>query len=86
MEAGNHRGPTAKSNTITLKKTLLTFPDAKEPKLSRTNQAHKPAKTDFLTPLGFESNTHCWRNQTQMPQPNKKPPVSADKNLVVGSE
>ena len=72
-------------STITLKKALETLPDAIEPALSKKNQANMPVSTDFLTPSGAKSYTHFRKHPIQTPQPNRNPPVSADKNLVVGA-
>lgn len=50
--AGIHKGPTAISKTITLKRTLIEFPDAIDPELSKTNQDKRPMTTVFLTKSG----------------------------------
>ena len=83
--ADSQSGPTAMSRTSILKSALEEFPDAKEPDVSRINQANSPHKTDFRTPSGARSYTQCWRQYTQIPQPKRKPPVRADKNMVVES-
>jgi hypothetical protein len=83
--AGLQSGPIAINNTIILMNALEAFPDAIEPELSKTNQDKTPVTTVLRTGSGALSYTHADKHQTITPQPNKKPPVNADKNLVVGS-
>jgi hypothetical protein len=80
-----HNGPTASKSTMILKNAFEGLPEAMEPALSRQNQENMPITTDLRTPSGARSYTHCCKHQMQTPHPNRKPPVSADKNRVVGA-
>lgn len=53
--AGRQSGPTATNNTRILKATFDGFPDAKDPALSKQNQANNPASTVRRTPSGAAS-------------------------------
>lgn len=82
--AGRHSGPTASAKTNTLNSTFDGLPEAIEPALSKQNQAPSPARTARRTASGARSYTDDARNHTVTPQPNRKPPVSADRKCVSG--
>lgn len=77
-----HSGPTANNKTNTLKNAFDVLPEATEPQLSNTNHDRIPVRTVFRTASGALLYTHTDRHHIITPQPNKKPPVRADRNFV----
>jgi len=62
--------------------TFEVLSDAIDPELSKMNQDKIPVRTVFRTCSGALSYTQQDKHQIITPQPNRNPPVNADKNLV----